>query len=136
MRKYLEKRRDCHPLYEALLAKVLTVDKLHVRGHDLGGSKKGVRPKDPSHLTYCGRFCDPRTPEHEAVLSGGNTSSSEQTFRWLSRFKVVLRPMTQGVFNFVVLRLAVRHNARVRRAAAAHTARARPFNGVPGATKR
>ena len=133
LRKYLEKRRESNALYETMLSKYLTVDKLHSRGHDLGGIKKGVRPKNPESLTYCGRFCDPRTTEHAAVLRDGNTSSSEQTFRWFSRFKVLLRPMTQGVFNFVVLRLCVRHNARVQRAAKAVAARAKPFAGVPGA---
>ena len=135
LRKYLEKRRVHNPLYEKMLSKYLTVDKLHIKGHDLGGAKKGVRPKNPSHLTYCGMYCDPRTTEHKAVLEGGNTSSSEQTFRWFSRFKVLLRPMTQGTFNFVVLRLAARHNARVSRAADAAAARRanKPFAGVPGA---
>ena len=46
------------------------------------------------------------------MLKGQNTESSEQTFRWLSRFKVLARPMTQGRFNFFVLRMAHRHNLR------------------------
>ena len=91
LRKYLEKRRHTNPLYEEMLTKHLTVDKLHIKGHDLGGSKKGVHPRSAADLTYCGRYCDPRTKEHAAVLEGGNTSSSMQGGAMEAKYSDFLR---------------------------------------------
>ena len=59
--------------------------------------------------------------------------SSEQTFRWLSLFKTLLRPMSKGRFLFTLVSLCERHNERIRQQASAKAARRRPFDGVPGA---
>ena len=63
--------------------------------------------------------CEP----FKTALLDENTESSEQTFRSLSRFKVLLRPMTRAHYNFVVLRMIERHNLRVVEEAAAMAAR-------------
>ena len=98
-RSFLELRRNAHPVYEKLLGLVLTVDGLHIKNHWLGvidskGNKvTGKRPKDASKLTYCGRLCDPRVEPNLSAVMDENTMAAEQTFRWLSLFKVRARPL-------------------------------------------
>ena len=55
----------------------------------------------------------PRAPlSNEPPAPRQNTQSSEETFKWFGKMKSVMRPMTQGRFNFTVLRVAERHNQR------------------------
>ena len=121
LKRYLQKRveeggRQANPWYVKMLSKLMCVDKLHIKNHKV--VKNGKR-------TFCGRECDPRCEPFKSALEDQNTMSSEQTFRWFSRFKVLLRPMTKGAFNFVVLRMMERHNRRVVSEAAALRARAK-----------
>ena len=119
LKRYLQKKVErggahANPWYVKMLSMLMCVDKLHIKGHKV--VKNGKR-------TFCGRECDPRRNPFKAALADQNTESSEQTFRWFSRFKVLLRPMTKANFNFVTLRMMERHNTRIIEEAAAAAAR-------------
>jgi len=99
---------------------VMVVDKFHAKNHKMcvcktpkGEKKHTWAIKCKGKRNYCGTHCDPRNEPAATLLADQNTESSEQTFRWLSRFKVLLRPMTQGRFNFFFRRMMHRHNMRV-----------------------
>lgn len=120
LKRYLELKvqrggEHANPWYVKMLRKLMCCDQLHILDHKT--RTKGGK------LTYCGENCDPRREPFASALDGQNTESSEQTFRWFSRFKVLLRPMTRGRFLFVVLRMCQRHNERTVREAAATAAR-------------
>ena len=109
LRRYLEIRRHEDPVYERLLALHLVVDKMHILNHKTRN--------DDGKLTYCGKWCDPRSKRHREVLVGRNTEACEQTFRWFGRFRFMANNMTKGRFNFFLRRMCHYHNLRHQRKA-------------------
>ena len=88
MRRYLELRKGEDAMFAWLLDNVvLLVDKMHIRGHK-------TRDDYDNLLTYCGKYCDPRSRKHAQVYKcGGQTG---RAYRRSLALMLRLEPLAVG----------------------------------------
>lgn len=104
--RFLELRRDV-PQYDAIVRRT--------------ESRELAVCVDPAHFdyahgeqdTYCRMYTNPHLPWIAALRHQQNSEAAEASNAWLSRFKLIVRQMTPGRFNFFLLCMCARRNMRI-----------------------